>query len=272
MIAYKISKEKDAIFCALFESFTLKERPIAVFSGAFQPSFDCQVKTINYIKNNAERVKKGIIKCGGISLLSTLIYVMRSSDDLMESIVFSVAHKCLSARKNLTDNYSDPDMLAFYELKTKISHEVHIMTGFVRFEKTLSGVWYSHITPDNDIVDLIAPHFKKRLPNEKFILHDTKRNILTAYDGKNLITLKSDKPVTVYLDKDEIEFQNLWQTYFDYAPVFERKNLRQQANFLPHRYRRNMSEFLGTLESEIACAPQVSDLNGLYKPDVTDDD
>lgn len=247
MIAYKIPSTEEGILCALFESFTLKEIPIAVFSGDFQPTFDCRVKSIAILPNNAARVKKGIIKCGGISLLSALFYVLRSSDELKETIIFNAARKCLAARKNILDNYKDPDILRFYELKTKISFETHRMLGFIRFEKSEQGIWYSQIEPDNNIVDLVAPHFKRRMPKERFIIHDVKRNIYTIYDGVNLLTFKSDKPVTVFLDESEIDFQNLWSTYFKSVAIKERKNKKLQDNFLPRRYRKHMSEFANDL-------------------------
>lgn len=251
MIAYKIPSGQDGILCALFESFTLKEKPIAVFSGDFQPSFDCRVKQIEIFSKNAERVKKGIIKCGGISLLSALFYLLRSSDELAETVLFNVAYKCLSARKNLLDNFSDADILTFYELKNKISYETHRLLGFVRFEKSDHGIWYAHIAPDNNVVDLIAPHFKGRFPDDKFIIHDVKRNILSAYDGTNIHTFASDKPITVFLDRGEIEFQNLWRTYFNAVTIKERKNEKLQSNYLPSRYRKNMTEFLNGFDTDI---------------------
>lgn len=251
MTAYKIPHSSDGLFCALFESFTLNEKPVAVFSGYYQPSFDCKVKTIPILKNNAERVKKGIIKCGGISLLSMLSYALRSSDDFSETVIFNAAHKCLSARKNVLDNYKDADIVLFYELKNKISYEAHRMLGFIRFEKSQSGIWYSHIEPDNNIVDLVAPHFRGRFPDEKFIIHDVKRNILCVYDGKDISTFASDTPITVYLDEDEIEFQNLWRTYFDSVNITERKNKKLQDGFLPRRYRKHMSEFLHNRDTSI---------------------
>lgn len=251
MIAYKISNDPNGVFCAIFESFTAKEKPIEVFSGIFQPSFDCAVKVIENNPINSERVRKGIIKCGGISLLSALYYVLRSNDDLKETIVFNAAYKCLQKRKNLLDDYSDPDILAFYELKSKIGYEAHRLTGFIRFEKSVGGIWYAHFTPDNDVVDLIAPHFKNRFINERFILHDVTRNKITVYNGKELLTFLSDQPITVYLDKDEIEFQKLWQSYFNSVNIKERKNLKQQDNYLPRRYRKNMSEFLEEYRSPI---------------------
>lgn len=243
MIAYKISDGIDGVLCALFESFTMKEKPVAVFTGVFQPSFDCKVKCIELNMKNAERVKKGIIKCGGISLLSTLSYVLRSNDDLKETVVFNVAYRCLCERKNVLDDFSDPSILTFYELKNKISFETHRLAGFLRFEKSVGGIWYSHFTPDNDVVDVVAQHFQSRFCNEKFILHDVKRNKITVYNGQ-LATFISDEPITVYLDKDEIEFQRLWGVYFTSVNVKERKNLRLQSNYLPRRYRRNMTEFL----------------------------
>ena len=99
------------------------------------------------------------------------------------------------------------------------------------------------------MVDLIAPHFKTRFCNERFVLHDVKRNKLTIYNGKELLTFTSDEPVYVYLDKDEIEFQKLWQSYFNSVTIKERKNLKMQNNCLPRRYRKNMIEFLEEYES-----------------------
>lgn len=251
MIAYKISPTIEGIFCALFESFTTQEIPQIIFSGNFQPSFDCKIKTIQNIDENVLRVKKGIIKNGGISLLSAIFYAFRSSDELKETIIFNAARKCLSARKNVLDDYKDPDILAFYELKTKISFEAHRMLGFVRFEKSKGGVWYANISPDNNIVDLLAPHFNKRFPKEKFVLHDDKRHLLCICDGKNTMTFKSQEPITVYLDDDEVEFQNLWRVYFNSVSIKERRNQKLQDDYLPRRYRKRMTEFLEDVNNEI---------------------
>lgn len=249
MIIYKIVDSPQGLFCALFESFTLKEKPIAVYSKAFQPYFDCRVKQIDISLPNAERVRKGIIKSGGISLLNDALYVLRSDDELKETIVFNVLYKCLSARKNMLDNFSDPDILAFYDLKSKIANEAHLMLGFLRFSKTQNQIYYAEFRPSNDVLELICPHFKRRFKNEKFIIHDTKRNLMGAYNGKELIIFKSDYPITIHLDKEEIEFQNLWKNYFNSVNISGRKNLKQQDNYLPRRYRADMVEFFGNLNA-----------------------
>ena len=116
------------------------------------------------------------------------------------------------------------------------------MHGFLRFAECTGGL-YAHFSPDNDIVDLVAPHFAKRFSGEKFIIHDTKRNLLAVYDGKSLKTVLNESPVTVYLSTEEEQFRKLWKTYFDSVTIESRKNKRLQDNFLPRRYRKDMTEF-----------------------------
>lgn len=244
MIAYKIPPGRDGILCALFESFTAKEKPVAVFCGHYQEAFDCRVKIIKVLPKNAERVRNGLLKCGGISLLSKLFYVLRSGEDIKESVIFNAAYACLAARKDLTENYADPNMLALYELSSKISFEAHRMKGFLRFQKTVSGVWYGHFTPDNNVIDLIAPHFQKRFPKERFVIHDLSRRLVTLYDGKSIVTAEAPENTTIFLGEDEVELQNLWRTYFDAVTLEGRDKRKIQDGFLPKRYRTNMDEFL----------------------------
>ncbi len=244
MIIYKIPPTKQGILCAIFESFTKKEIPNVVTSLDIQISFDATVKDIAIDDQIAQRVEKGIIKSGGISLLSTLFYALRSNDGLKETVIFNATRKCLEARKNLLTNYKDPDFLNLYEINARIAKERHLLLGFLRFEKTESGVWYARISPDNDVIDIVAPHFKARFPKEKFLIHDIKRNLVCMCDGTNIATVKTDQTLIVRLHQDEQDLQSLWQAYFDHVTIKERFNPKLQDNFLPKRYRKNMPEFL----------------------------
>ncbi len=243
MIAYKFDGTKDGLLCCLFESFTKKEQPFAVFSSDFQPSFDTIVKEIETNSENAERVSKGIIKYGGITLLSELFYILRSNEPTKETVIFMVAKRCLEERKNIISDYADINVLSHFELRRKIGYETHRFKGFLRFEELADGCMYAHFEPDNDIIDLLVPHFAKRFSNEKFVIHDTRRNLLALYYNRQTRIVKNDKPIIAYLSKDETEFKNLWQTYFKSVAIKERTNPRLQSVYLPHRYRKNMPEF-----------------------------
>lgn len=243
MIAYFFDGTFDGLLCCIYKSFVEKEEPFAVFHDEFQPSFDTVVKTVETEAEKAKRVASGIVKCGSISLLSTFSFSMRSGEGLRDTIVFNAIKKCLKARKNLLSDYADYDILAFSDLVGRISQEAHRFKGFLRFEECSGGGWYSHFEPDNDICDLLSSHFKKRFSSQKFIIHDTRRNKFVLYDGKEVYTFNGDSAITVYLSGEEKNFQSLWKTYFDSINIKERKNTRQQDNYLPRRYRKNMSEF-----------------------------
>ena len=243
MTVYKCDGTRDGILCCIFESFLKKEQPVAVYSNEFQPSFDMTIKTIETDAERTARVRKAIIKSGGISLLSQLFYPLRSFDETKETVIFKVAFRCVAEKRNVLTDYSDLSVIAFSDLTHKISYEIHRMHGFIRFRECVGGM-YAHFEPDNDIVDLVAPHFAKRFAGEKFILHDTRRNIMVAYDGKSLQTFVPEFPVSVYLTEDELVFDSLWKTYFNSVAIASRKNTRQQDNYLPRRYRKNMNEFL----------------------------
>lgn len=244
MTAYKFDGTKDGLMCCLFRAFTEKEEPYAVFSSDFQPSFDTQVVEIKTDRETANRVAAGIARnCSG-SLLYSVSYALRSGEPLKETIIFKALKKCLAAKKDITTDYSDYDMLSFFDLKAAIGKEIHRMKGFLRFKECDSGVLYAHFTPDNNICDLIAPHFAARFPSQRFVIHDVKRNIVSLFDGKEIKTVPLLGGVTVFLSEDEKDISSLWKTYISSVTIRERKNIRAQDNFLPRRYRKNMTEFL----------------------------
>lgn len=244
MIVYKFDGSAEGLFCCLYRSFKNKEEPYAVFSTEFQPSFDTVIFDVETDRATAERVKKGIIKNCSLNLLKSAVYAMRSGDALKETVIFKAVKKCLAARKDISNDYSDYDLLAFYDLKSAIGKEIHRFKGFLRFEECLGDVLYAHFEPDNNICDLLLPHFISRFPSQKFLIHDVKRNILALADKGVSKVVNLNGALTVYLKEDEREIRSLFKTYFDSVAIKERKNTRAQDNFLPRRYRKNMTEFL----------------------------
>lgn len=59
---------------------------------------------------------------------------------------------------------SHPDVLKAEQALRRVAHEIDRMKGFVRFSESASGALYAPLSPDNDIVDILARHFSKRLP------------------------------------------------------------------------------------------------------------
>ncbi|NLO99491.1 MAG: DUF4130 domain-containing protein, partial [Clostridiaceae bacterium] len=134
-----------------------------------------------------------------------------------------------------------PDVLRVHDLAYKVSGEVHRFLGILRFKKLNSGLYYSKIEPDNNITMLIAEHFKERLSDQPWIIHDAKRNVFALYDTNQVIFTKED--ISVYTDNGADEtFEELWKSYFKAIAIENRKNPKLQKQFLPRRYWKNLTE------------------------------
>ena len=158
-------------------------------------------------------------------------------------VLFDYLNVAISNKNiDVSKAFALPEIQAFTDLKNRIYTETHRFKGFLRFMETEKGFYYACYEPDNDITELLVPHFTARLQSP-FIIHDIKRNILALCDGKRYKILNGgDNGVTVFMSESEEIFLDLWQQYYKSINIEERKNLRQMRNYMPERYWKNLSE------------------------------
>ena len=101
--------------------------------------------------------------------------------------------------------------------------------------ETASGALYAPCSPDNDIVDLLARHFRARLPQFSFVLNDVGRKKAAVYDGKNIFVAPLHH-ADVVLSADETEWKKLWQRYYVAVNIPSRERLKQMRGSMPVRY------------------------------------
>ena len=75
-------------------------------------------------------------------------------------------------------------------ISNRVSRQAHKWKGFLRFKEMQNHIFYAEFTADNNILGILANHFKKRLPKERWIIKDEKRDILCLYDQKNCYFLE----------------------------------------------------------------------------------
>lgn len=152
-------------------------------------------------------------------------------------------------------------------LSRKVAHEAHRFTGFVRFREVswpageeLEGVQgqttdrpavsllYARIEPEADILPFIAPHFRERLNDRPWMIHDLRRSSLVLCDQGTWrlvrgVSLACPPGLTV----DEELCSSLWRSYFQHMTIPERHNPRLQQNLVPLRFRAHLVEFDGAV-------------------------
>ena len=161
--------------------------------------------------------------------------LLRSGMDNNEQVAFRYFRLLAQEKRPVAKRLANPDVFSAVEYIKKIGHEIHKMHGFIRFMKTESGALYAPFSPDNDICDLLVPHFRARLPQFPFVLHDIKRKKAAVYDGKNTFVAPLAQ-AEILLADDENGWQNLWKKYYGAVNIPCRERLKQMRGYMPTRY------------------------------------
>lgn len=243
MTTYFFDGTKNGLLTCIFESFYEKRIPDDVTTECVQCGLLDEIVTIKTDNEKAERVYKCLKNCKTKYLVSDFNITFRSGEKKRFKVLFDYLNIAISNKNiDVSKAFALPEIQAFTDLKNRIYTETHRFKGFLRFMETEKGFYYACYEPDNDITELLVPHFTARLQSP-FIIHDIKRNILALCDGKRYKILNGgDNGVTVFMSESEEIFLDLWQQYYKSINIKERKNLRQMRNYMPERYWKNLSE------------------------------
>ncbi len=173
--------------------------------------------------------------------LEDLDTLLRSGEKDNEQVAFRYFHLLAMRKRPIGKMLAESDVFQAVNYIKRVGQEIHRFHGFVRFMQTESGALYAPIEPDNDIADLLLPHFKARLPQYPFVIHDTKRKKAAVYDGKN--TFNAYLPhANVLICADEQEWQTLWKGYYNAVTIPSRERIKQMKGYMPVRYWKYMPE------------------------------
>jgi probable DNA metabolism protein len=122
------------------------------------------------------------------------------------------------------------------DINRRLEFEVHRLLGFVRFRQVEGGIFYASISPDNNVIELLAPHFAERLSDQKWIIHDVKRETAVLYNrGEWIITEFTAEDIPRDTDEEK-QYKRLWREFFNTLAIPSRKNPKLQRQLMPRRY------------------------------------
>lgn len=214
------------------------------------------IKSVNYVENFLEKniyiktaeekyskVYKSIQEKLGSNILRKIYLSQLYDKEDVEIIILSYIELAFKIGPKIElhkhNNYVDK----INKIESKVNGEAHRFKGFIRF-KDIEGILYSKVDSDNNILELIMGHFINRFSNERFIIHDEKRNkAIISIEGKGNIVLdinlKMDK-LKDFNNKDI--YEDLWIEYFDATTIKERENKKLQRQMMPKRYWKDIIE------------------------------
>ena len=192
-----------------------------------------------------DKLKKIILP----SIYLRIYYVYLSNNKNKEMIIYKFIENYLKYREDIIYRRNIESVNDLIKISKYVGSEAHKLKGFLRFKK-MKDFYYAEIDPTNNVISILANHFKKRLSNEYWIISDAKRCIYALYDKKKITYLKKEEilKLNLELDNDELFFEKLWKEFFNTIGIKERKNLKCQKNFMPKKYWKNIIEMENVYE------------------------
>ena len=254
MATYIFDNTLDGLLTAVFDSFARHEQPELLAEGAQLPLFGDEPHRVVTDEEKAARVWKGLEKQLSREALRIISLSWLSEEHALCQPLFNYICKVFLAKKDISHNASDPDVLAVRNTCRRVLHEEQRMKQFIRFQKAKDGTYLAVIAPDHNVLPLITDHFKDRFNDQAWLIYDARRHYGYYYDGNAgvRITFEDESKVPFSLvngklsadviSQDDQLFQELWRTYFKAICIRERINPRKQLNDMPRRYWRYMTE------------------------------
>jgi probable DNA metabolism protein len=190
----------------------------------------------------AQKVTDWILATFGPQMMKIIAYGFLFEDEEYGTKLFRYLKKAKCIGIKAEESLGDPDIHALYKLYNRVARESHLLVGLLRFMELESGIYYAQFEPTHNIITLLIEHFKARLPDQTWVIHDLKRSIGVFFDQKDVYIKPLETPDFVELSKREHQYQAYWKTYFQHIAIPERDNPRQQRNFMPQKYWRYLVE------------------------------
>ncbi len=239
---YFYDGSKAAFLTALLLAF--RDENAVLTSGSRQLSIGQEARFVQADASRARRAEERLLAIdkGSMHDLDTLL---RSGDDDRDMVAFHYFRLLASRGKPVRRMLAEDAVRAADECMRRVGLEIHRLHGFVRFMESASGALYAPVSPDNDVCDLLLPHFRARLAGYPFVIHDVKRGKAAVYDGEHTF-LAPLREAEVLLSADEAAWQTLWRSYYEAVNIPSRERLKQMRGYMPVRYWKFMPEKHGT--------------------------
>ncbi|CCY38153.1 TIGR03915 family putative DNA repair protein [Gabonia massiliensis] len=229
----------DAYFKKSFPDFLLSEKDSL-------PLFYDELITIYTDNEKSSRVWICLQHKLSKLALSCLAACWFSELPNIDIIMFRYIHKVIDAKQSIELNFGDPDVLEISKIGRKVGQEKGRIIQFLRFQKTIDGIYFAAIEPLYNVLSLVIEHLKRRFKDQKWLIYDMKRNYGYYYDLSEVkeITFDNLKDIQFIsgllneniMDKDEKLFQQLWKEYFKATTIQERINPKLHRQNMPVRF------------------------------------
>lgn len=234
----------EGLLTAVFEAFFHHSDPMDIVKASnYQEDLLSLPVDIITDPKKSDRVAAGISSKLGNTVLENCYYTYLSELPGCGKMVYEYVKLGFSVGRNLNRYLTDDRVKKVLDAVRIVQVETHRLQGLLRFSLVASDTYFAAIEPLYNILELLAPHFAKRLSDQKWIIYDAGRKLAALYDLKDW-QLHSGMELQHLAEGvgPDSAFKDLWRLYYRSISVEGRENPRLQKSFMPVRYWKYLTE------------------------------
>jgi probable DNA metabolism protein len=236
---YQFSADRESFFTAVFYAYNDKNA-FLTSATIFQPQLEDEFIKIEGESDKAARVQKAI-RNAFPPAKHDIERILRSANPEREQIAFEYLKLVVKYGRGARERLTLSAVRRAMDEVQRVGYEVHRLHGFLRFQECENGIYYGACSPDNDVLELLTPHFVARFKTQPFVIHDVKREKAALYNGERTLFVPTSN-ATFFVSEREKTIVALWKKYYHTVAIPQRKNLRLMKNYMPVRYWKFMPE------------------------------
>lgn len=219
---------------AFFTAFLLAFRDEEAYFTSTQAQLALGQKSIFVVADaNKARAVKARFTSFDRDCLEDLSLLQKSGDPNREQIAFRY-FKLLAKEKKPVRESLEEEAVEARECIRKVERETERLSRLLRFLPSESGALYAPLSPEGDVVELLAARFKKKLRDFPFVLHDVSRRKAAVYDGKHVFSAPLERAELI-LFADGKAWWRLFREFSRNVNIPSRDELARREK-LPVRY------------------------------------
>ncbi|HEX2946936.1 MAG TPA: TIGR03915 family putative DNA repair protein [Clostridia bacterium] len=243
MLVYVYDGSFEGILTSVFEAFSRKEAPDAIVSEqGLQQDLTASYVFVTADQEKSDRVYASIWKNISEDALKNVYHTFLSEDPEAGTLIYRYLKLGWKMGSSVDMHLSDDTVFKIMDINRRVGFEVHRLMGFVRFRQVEGELYYSSISPDHNVVELLAPHFAERLSDQNWIIHDVKREIAALYNTKEWIMTEFTADEIPRATEEEKRYSGLWREFFKTLEIKSRSNPKLQRQLMPRRYWEHLCE------------------------------
>lgn len=232
----------DGLLCCVFESYEKREIPADIFSPDTEQTVLLPQKEIVTDPQKSARVLASIPGKMGKEALDFVRHAYLTCLPRKELFILLFLRMGFSCGPRVMNMLADDVVNTLFKAVKHLTNEAHLLKGFLRFS-VFDGALAAEIEPKNLVLPLLAPHFRERYPEERFLIYDRTHSMALIYQPYRSKIISADDFQMPEPDEEERSFRELWRLFYSTIEVQGRHNPKCRMSHMPKRYWSCMTEF-----------------------------